>query len=163
MFSIDALVALVIATLVLGLTIQIIETQSYDLKQEQVFNEIKTVGHNAANLLISLPDISCGLVAEDGTELTQLNNCIDSDKLKSLAKEKLGIHPDYKCLVKTQGAQMNACKDNDNKAQNIYSEKRIILLHKGAIEKKDTSDCGSDPTNCTLKNEKKVIEVSIWK
>ncbi|MEK6972788.1 MAG: hypothetical protein AABW72_01990 [archaeon] len=162
-FSIDALVALIIATLVLGLTIQIIETQSYNLKQEQVFNELKTVGHNAANLLVSLPDISCDLISEDGTGLTLLNNCIDADKLKNIEKGKLGIPPNYKCRIKLQGAQMNACKDNDTHAQNIYSEKRIILLHKGALEKKDISDCSNDPNNCKLKNEKNLAEVSVWK
>jgi len=163
-FSIDALVALIIATLVLGITLQVMESQSYNLKQEQVFNEIKTIGHNAANLIVSLPESTCDLMAEDGiTKLINLNNCIDSQKLSALTKDSLGIPTGYSCKIGNQTNNMATCNDDPSTATNVYSEKRIVLMHAGNVTRNNFNACFNGLPTCALKNEKNWIEVKLWK
>jgi len=66
MFSLDFLISLIAITAAVGLLIQTVEINTYNLKEESQFNEIKAIAETAGNLLVSNPDVICMLV--DDTE-----------------------------------------------------------------------------------------------
>lgn len=135
--SLDSVIALIIVMLSLGIVFNVMEIHSYNLKEEQLFEEISSVGKTASALLVSNPDFICKVNAGE-KELFSMNNCIDSSK--NITKEYLGIDGQkYNCELTTNAAIQlkTTCNDSPEQAENIYSETREVVFNKGPISKAD--------------------------
>jgi len=168
-FSLDFMISLIIIILGLGLVIQFAEVKSYDIKDEELFNELKRVGETAGNLIVSNPNTICELVDESGKKIGYLNNCLTSifippgsgldesraiilrnlDKGKAILKKDIGISDNYKCLIEDDLDFGNPnvkiysvdCKDSlPNNIENYYSATRKIVAIKYVVS-------GSGPPN----------------
>lgn len=72
-FSLDFLISMVLITAAIGLLIQATEFNTYSMKEERMYNEMRNVARIAANLIVSSNETTC----EDG-EVGHLMNCVDS-------------------------------------------------------------------------------------
>ena len=131
--SLDALMALTIVMLAIGICFNVMETNSYDLKEQQLFQELKSVGNTAGNLLVSNPIITCKVV-DGAKELFSMNNCIN--QTTHIRKSYLGLTSEDSCYIK--GLLNTECTDHPADANNIYSETRKVILDTdGKISKAD--------------------------
>lgn len=155
--SLDAVIALILVMLSLGIVFNVMETNAYDLKETQLFEEISSMGKTAGNLLVSNENIICK-VKDGGKELFSMNNCLDLSKF--VRKEYLGIDSQkYSCKLtaeknQTQKKLKTACTDNPVSAQNIYSETREIIVNEGDLTKQKFEE---------LKFKSEKITLKVWK
>lgn len=130
--SLDAVIALIIVMLSLGIAFNVMETNSYNLKEEQLFDEVVSVGKAAANLLVSHPEIICK-VTFNGKEFA-MNNCINTAD-NVITKKRLGIDgTEYECklllkkaLTQEEISINTECNVEPTHAKNVYSEKRTVI------------------------------------
>ncbi len=149
-FSLDFLISLVAATAAIGLLVQAVEVQAYSQKEEGLFNDLRRVAENAANLLIASNETTC-LVAETNEHLV---NCIDSSKFFSARKARilLGIPETYGFSL--SGATIS-WSDGTPDSKDFYEVKRIVVVNSGGISKAEFDsgdfDSGPNPVEITLR------------
>ncbi len=79
-FSLDFLISMVVVMAAVGLLIQATEFNTYTMKEERIYNEMRNVARISANLIVSSNETTCS----DGTVgqlVGQLMNCVDDTGL----------------------------------------------------------------------------------
>ncbi len=72
-FSLDFLISMVVIMAAVGLLIQATEFNTYNMKEERMYNEMRNVAKIAANLIVSSNETTCS----DGLG-GHLMNCVDT-------------------------------------------------------------------------------------
>ncbi len=72
-FSLDFLISIVVITAAIALLIQATEFNTYNMKEERIYNEMRNVARIAANLIVSSNETTCF-----DTTGEHLMNCIDT-------------------------------------------------------------------------------------
>ena len=72
-FSLDFLISMIVITAAIGLLIQATEYNTYNMKEERAYNEMRNVARIAANLIVSSNETTC----EDEIG-GHLMNCVDT-------------------------------------------------------------------------------------
>ncbi len=72
-FSLDFLISMVVITAAVALLIQTTEFNTYNMKEERTYNEMRNVARIASNMIIASNETTC----DDGAG-GHLMNCVDS-------------------------------------------------------------------------------------
>ena len=72
-FSLDFIISMVVITAAIALLIQATEFNTYNMKEERIYNEMRNTARIAANLIVSSNETTCS----DGTG-GHLMNCVDT-------------------------------------------------------------------------------------
>ena len=182
--SLDFILSVILVVVALGLTMQIIETNQYTMKEMEVYNELARIGETAADILVSHPDFTCDLSDELNNQIGELQNCLHKKNL-TLTKEKMGIldgAEGYKCRIEIinpdgSGGSIglltdNPCKDNDPSADAYSTTRRIVYVQQGwgpggigngsyVFKSKLIQECMTNSPQCKLKE--KIMTLTIWK
>lgn len=161
--SLDAVMALAIVMLSLGIAFNVMEANAYNLKEEQLFEELSSVGRSASNLLVSNPEIICKIRDSGGTELFSMNNCLMNGT--HISKAHLGIGDEYKCRIDIgiPSAVSRECRNVIGDAENVYSETREVAIVDADFSKPGFNVClgGGDCAAFGLQTTS--ITISVWK
>lgn len=163
-FFADFALSVVLVMLAVGLISVQAEVREYNAKDEQLLKEIRTIGDNASELLVSNPEFLCEAVDDrdslDIKTIYYLGNCLTQYKApgppaprarglaKEITKKGLGIPVNYKCNIEAPsavGTLLTECTDdwsalNKKELRYIYTVKRnVVLLDNSNPGKEDTS------------------------
>lgn len=148
-FSLDFLLSIILVVLALGLILNTMELNVYNMKEEEMKRELRTIGETAADLLVSSPDIVCQLVDINDNNIDYLRNCIPKINAEAyrIDLDDLSIPAGYNCKIENEaisaGSWQTKCITTPlPDVDNIYSAERIIVLYSGTgspIEKKKIS------------------------
>ena len=73
-FSLDFLISMVVITAAIALLLQATEYNTYNMKEERIYNEMRNVARISANLIVSSNETTC----ENGVGTGEyLMNCVD--------------------------------------------------------------------------------------
>ncbi len=158
--SIDFLLSVGIIILAIGMLLNLSESNAYTKKQEQIFQEIKSIGTAAAENLILSNNTTCEIKNEKNETTLNIPNCIDSTKLTNyeLVAEILGINTTkYEFTLFDSDTTPLIKIGNIKNEGNIYSETRKAYILSEPIKKTQFDNClYGDRTNCPLIKEKEI-------
>jgi len=167
-FSIDFLLSLIIVVFAIGLLVQLIELNAYDLKEKELNRELEGVALTAGSRLVNSEKISCELVTSAPAPLTPpqyVMNCIDRAKAGTVTKNDLGIPTDFDCNISIDGITgipFNNCNTAvTGLEKNIAGIDRNVVLHSGSLTKSELEKCLGDLPGCTLTEG--TAKVLVWR
>lgn len=156
-FSIDFIIAMILMLVFLGGLMSIGEVQSYEKKEAQIRNNLKTKTEAALIVLTNSQEYGCTL--DTGETLAY---SLDSTKITSVPhiklKEDLGL-VDYNLSLLIDGV-VDPNHSENSSSPNIYAAEINILYCGKGITYSDINSCytGSCPAN--IAESKLTIEVS---
>ena len=163
-FSLDALISLILVILAMGVIFGIMETNSYNLKEHQLFEELQIAGRTAADVLVASPDITCTLTDSSSTELYPITHCIDLAKINGIVHAQLGLSSEYKFKIERAGSLLGG-ENTSAQIPMIYSEKRTVFFYDSSnhpLTKQAWNACRIGNANCTL-GQPEEITLSVWR
>ncbi|MDO8428106.1 MAG: hypothetical protein Q7S92_02740 [Candidatus Diapherotrites archaeon] len=163
-FSLDAIISLILVIFALGIIFGILETNSYNLKEQQIFEELRIAGRTAANVLIASPELTCTLTNSSGTELFSITHCLDIQKVQGISTQDLELPSDYQFSIQRTGILLAGEMIPENSAH-IYSEKRTVFFYDSLAEpitKQKWMECKTGNPACALTEPEEVM-ISIWR
>jgi hypothetical protein len=164
LLSMDLLIALIAVVFSIGLLVQFNETMIYSQKEKTLQKELEGIGKTASTMLIGNPEIICELVDSDAAQIGYLENCIDSSRYADITTANLGIPAGYGFAVYSGNPLAPLIGNIPNPAPpNIYSEKRIVVLSNGPVQKQGLEICmGNSAGNCTAVS-KAELSIYVWR
>ena len=158
MFSLDAVLSLILVMLALGLIFAIQDTSAYNLKEQQVFAELQSVGRGVSTFLVASPDLTCELKDAQGRTLYSLTHCLDSGK--QITAQALGLPAGFD--FKIEGLTNPIGSNVPSTADFVYSETRTMVVHAGSITKAQLEACKTGQAGCALGQPKAVV-LKVWR
>lgn len=144
-FTLDFLISMVLVILALGLVIQFLELNEYNLQEQELRHELETVGSMAADLMVSSPEIVCELGYYENPmdmgswyRISYLMNCLTHTATEkvTISKSNLKLPEGYSCKISFDPASglflslvdpEDACDDDPSNAKNTYSVTRAFV------------------------------------
>ena len=170
--TLDFLLSIIVVTVAIGLIIQSAEINSYDLKERQIYDDLKRIGNPAVYLLAASPEVACELIGSAGETIGSLINCVPNRTNSNfeVTKANLGVPAQYKCRVELSGYLEFATECNDvlgSGTKMVYSTSRnVVAYNSGAssfpqrLPKSVLEECIS--SGCSELAETKII-IQVWK
>lgn len=138
-FTLDAMLSLVLVVMALGLIIHSFELKEYTLREEELFNELKSKAE-VASLMLSINE---KIICEIQQTKMKMQNCIATNNNKlSRLKELLGLNADFGCrLANARNETIGNCSDNIPDNKNIVSIKKKLLVLNDNPTKSNWNTC----------------------
>ncbi|MCR4335083.1 MAG: hypothetical protein NUV57_00945 [archaeon] len=172
-FSIDFLIAMVLAVLAIGLLLNAYELSVYEIKEAKTRNELTVIAMNAGNIFIGTNQ--CGLDPSNPSgpppkdpfkdQGYEINGCFDSTPgvFDLLNKSKLMIPDVISCSVEYSGKKVNGCDvGNPAPSANVVVIERVFLATQNKIAKADYENCIDSVSTCSTYSNN-TLTVKVWK
>ncbi len=163
----DLLIALIAVVFSIGLLMQFNETMIYSQKEKTLQKELEGIGKTASMLLVSNPNTTCKLVDSTGNSIGYLENCVDSSGgYAKITAANLGIPTGtgkYDFAVYEQGLKIAGSDFPVSVPANIYSEKRIVVLSNGNVQKQGLEICMGNATGSCTALSKTELAIYVWR
>jgi len=126
-FSIDFLIAMVIAVLAIGMLLHFYELNTYEQQNARIQNELTLIAMNSSNILLNTNKcLGTASLTDKGYEL---QGCTDTTSWSSLTKAELMIPKGFKCYITKDGLPaISECTTNApvNKPNISVIERRFL-------------------------------------
>ncbi len=164
----DLLIALIAVVFSIGLLIQFNETMIYSQKEKTLQKELEGIGKTASMLLVGNPQIICAVdSAIPPSQIGYLENCVDSSgSYAKITAANLGIPTGtgkYDFAVYEQGLKIAGSDFPVSVPANIYSEKRIVVLSNGNVQKQGLEICMGNATGSCTALSKTELAIYVWR
>jgi len=157
LFTLDLMLSFALVVLAIGLTIHSFELNTYSLREEELYNELKNKAETASLMLSINEKLNCSV---QNTNI-RMQNCIYPNVQQ--LKNELGLSSEFGCKItyidgveKTLGNCTESVPQNIN---NVISIKKSLLLLSDTIDKSKWNDCVNG--NCA--NYIKEFTITIWR
>ncbi len=180
--SLDAALSLVLLMVALGYAYKAMELNFYALKQDEELRVLRIYGSTASELLTSGTNFLCDISTNTGTSY-KIPNCIDETKISALSssqlKEMLLVPKNFNLMVRignneygdSFGNITEPCTVSGNCSivgnlrwdipyRHVYSERRLVIISNGPLDKAELLKCIDGNTTCGLDEE--VVEIYVW-
>jgi len=156
LFTLDLMLSFALVVLAIGLTIHSFELNTYSLREEELYNELKNKAETASLMLSINEKLNCSV---QGTKI-RMQNCLQKDVLANLSlKEQLGLSG-FKCRIVIDSQTLDDCSDDFSTANNVVSIKKTMLVFDSSITKNQWNSCVT--SGCSSGNEK-TLTIYVWR
>jgi hypothetical protein len=155
LFTLDLMLSFALVVLAIGLTIHSFELNTYSLREEELYNELKNKAETASLMLSINEKLNCSV---QGTNI-RMQNCLQKDVLGNLSlKEQLGLS-DFKCRIVIDSQALDDCRDDFSTANNVVSIKKKMLVFNSSITKTIWNNCVT--SGCS--GNEKTLTIYVWR
>ena len=139
-FSLDFLISMVVITAAIALLIQATEFNTYNMKEERTYNEMRNVARIASNMIIASNETTC----EDGIG-GLLMNCVETSNITAITAfdsiTKFLDDSGYGYEIKTSGEELSRSSVHSYNNQDFVDVNRLAFVN----------DLSGDPEDITVK------------
>ena len=121
-FSLDFLISMVVITAAVALLIQATEFNTYNMKEERTYNEMRNVARIASNMIIASNETTC----DDGAG-GHLMNCVDSGADFTPITDFL-TNSGYEYDIESSGGAIDMLNGLAWNGQDFVEEKRTTFI-----------------------------------
>lgn len=164
-FTLDALVSLILVMLALGLVFALFETRTYAQQEKLVWLELESAGSSAIDQLIMTPEFTCALNHPNALTYS-LPNCVIPSTVENqfqagTLSRALGLSNQYNIQITGLTiAPLGNSPSSDVKF--IYSEsRRIVTMSNPTLSRTEFNSCQSQDPNCLLTPA--TLIVKLWR
>ncbi|MEM4662761.1 MAG: hypothetical protein QXM75_01940 [Candidatus Diapherotrites archaeon] len=168
--SVDVMLSTILLMFAVGYAYRVSEGNYYSIKQDELYDELRIVGNNAAEILVSAPEITCQCSVLAGTSTGRalyIMNCLDISKISVMSaddlKRTLKIPNErFGASLKLQAGTTTLGPYGDNmpsEVKDYYSERRIVIANAGNITKEKLLKCMQGRETC----DKYVATITVWR
>ena len=124
-FSVDFIISIVVITAAIALLIQATEFNTYNMKEERIYDEMRNVARIAANIIVSSNETTCN----DGA-VGYLMNCVDSAGLGGGLNAVTNFLDEsgYEYYIKTTNLAIELGGGEDYDGQDFVEVKRTTFV-----------------------------------
>ena len=158
-FTLDAIIALVVVVTAIGLIVNAFELKEYNLREEEKFSELKNKAETAALMLAVNENLNCSV----GSTGIKIQNCVYNygDSIKS----ELGLSDEFKCNITNTDNPITlmGCEDSLPTDKEVVAiTKNILYMNNasGELIKAEWNDCIRG-ASCPLSS--KEFTISVWR